>query len=149
MESLLHTLEVAEVCLLVEVGLVETERVDDIDLGLLAVIGLLIAALGGSVGAGVEGLTTDGDLGAVGLEGNTVDLLEVVRVGDELVAADDVLCRLCQFGVLAQTHSFPSSGRKVVVEAVIATYVVDKHVGGVVRSATSVVIRDEVAEDVG
>lgn len=89
----MHTLEVAEVCLLVEAGLVETERVDDIDLGLLGVFGLLLTALGGSVGAGVEGLTTNGDLGAVGLEDNAVDLLEVVRVRDELVAADDVLFR--------------------------------------------------------
>ena len=97
MDSLLHTLKVAKVCLLVEVGLVETERVDDIDLGLLLVVGLLVTALGGGVGAGVEGLTTDGDLGAVGLVGNAVNLLEVVRVGDELVAADDVLCRLGQF----------------------------------------------------
>lgn len=34
---------------------------------------------------------TDGDLGAVGLVGDTVDLLEVVRVGDDLVAGDEVL----------------------------------------------------------
>ena len=81
----------SEVCLLVELGLVELESVDNVDLGLLLVVGILVTALGGSVGTSVEGLTTDGDLGAVGLVGNTVDLLEVVRVGDELVAGDDVL----------------------------------------------------------
>jgi hypothetical protein len=86
-----HTLEVSEVCLLVELGLVELESVDNVDLGLLLVVGILVTALGGSVGTSVEGLTTDGDLGAVSLVGHTVNLLEVVRVGDELVAGDDVL----------------------------------------------------------
>ena len=86
-----HTLEVAKVCLLVEVGLVELESVDNVDLGLHLVVGILVTALGGSVGASVEGLTTDGDLGTIGLVGNAVNLLEVVRVGDELVAGDDVL----------------------------------------------------------
>jgi len=86
-----RTLEVSEVCLLVELSLVELESVDNVDLGLLLVVGILVTALGGSVGTGVEGLTTDGDLGAVGLVGNAVNLLEVVRVGDELVAGDDVL----------------------------------------------------------
>jgi hypothetical protein len=82
---------VSEVCLLVELGLLETESVDNVDLGLLLVVALLLTALGGSVGTSVEGLTTDGDLGAVGLVSHTVNLLEVVRVGDELVTADDVL----------------------------------------------------------
>lgn len=105
----MHTLEVSEVCLLVEVGLVELESVDNVDLGLLLVVGILVTALGGGVGAGVEGLTTDGDLGAVGLVGNAVNLLEVVRVGDELVAGDDVLRRSGQSGVRAQTRSAPPS----------------------------------------
>lgn len=38
-----------------------------------------------------ERLTTDGDLLAVGLIDDTVDLLEVVGVGDDLVVGDDVL----------------------------------------------------------
>jgi hypothetical protein len=87
-----HTLKVAEVGLLVERGLVELERVDDVDLGLLGLVStVLVAALGGSVGAGVEGLTTDGDLGTVGLVDHTIDSLEVVRVRDELVSADNIL----------------------------------------------------------
>ena len=98
-----------EVCLLVEVGLLELESVDNVDLGLLLVVGLLVAALGGSVGASVEGLTTDGDLGAVGLVGNTVNLLEVVRVGDELVTGDDVLYKSDQPSVRAQTQNAPPS----------------------------------------
>ena len=103
-----------EVCLLVEAGLVETERVDNVNLGLLGVIGLLLTALGGSVGAGVEGLTTDGDLGAVGLVDDAVDLLEVVRVRDELVAADDVLCRgFSQFRVRCTDSYCPSLGRMI------------------------------------
>jgi hypothetical protein len=104
-----HTLEVAQVGLLVEVGLVELESVDNVDLGLLLVVGILITALGGSVGASVEGLTTDGDLGAVGLVGNAVNLLEVVRVGDELVTRDDILCKSDQPDVRAQTQSAPPS----------------------------------------
>lgn len=100
-----HTLEVAEVGLLVEVGLLEGERVDDVDLGLLLVIGILVTTLGGGVGAGVEGLTTDGDLGAVGLVDDTADGLKVVRVGDELVAADNVLRKMGQ--LVPRTHSIP------------------------------------------
>ena len=38
-----------------------------------------------------EGLTTDGDLLAVGLVDDTVDLLDVVGVGDDLVVGEDVL----------------------------------------------------------
>lgn len=86
------TLEVTEVGLLVEAGLLETERVDNVDLGLLLVVGtLVVTALGRGVGTGVEALTTDGDLGAVGLVGDAVNGLQVVRVGDELIAADNVL----------------------------------------------------------
>lgn len=86
-----RTLEVAKVGLLVEAGLVQAERVHDIDLGLLGVVDIVAALLGRSVGTSVEGLTTDSDLGAVGLVDNAVDLLEVVGVGDELVVGDDVL----------------------------------------------------------
>ena len=47
------TLEVGEVSLLVEAGLVQAERVDDIDLGLLLVVGTLLLLLGGSIGTSV------------------------------------------------------------------------------------------------
>lgn len=50
------TLEVGEVALLVEAGLVEAERVDDIDLGLDSVVGTLLLLLGGSIGASVWGM---------------------------------------------------------------------------------------------
>lgn len=108
-----HTLEVAEVGLLVELGLVELESVDNVDLGLLLVVGILITALGRSVGASVEGLTTDGDLGAVGLVGDTVNLLEVVRVGDELVTRDDILCKSDQSRCSRSDSECPSFGRTV------------------------------------
>lgn len=47
------TLEVCEVALLVEAGLVQAERVDDVDLGLLLVVGSLLLLLSGSIGTGV------------------------------------------------------------------------------------------------
>jgi hypothetical protein len=47
------TLEVGEVALLVEAGLVQAERVDDIDLSLGLVVGTLLGLLGGSVGTSV------------------------------------------------------------------------------------------------
>ena len=47
------TLEVGQVALLVETGLVEAERVDDIDLGLGLVIGTLLLLLSGGVGTSV------------------------------------------------------------------------------------------------
>jgi hypothetical protein len=107
----IHTLEVCEIALLVKAGSVQTERVDDIDDLLLAVLGTLLSLLGRSVGTSVcvtvslhcccvdqrgagertERLSTNGDLPAVGLVGNAVDQLEVVRVGDDLVIGDDVL----------------------------------------------------------
>ena len=87
------TLEVNKITLLVELGALETERVDnvvDLERGVLE--GLL-ALLGGGVGANVD---LDGALlnhGAVDLVGDAIDLLEIVRVGDDLVAGDDVLSR--------------------------------------------------------
>ena len=98
-----------EVCLLVKAGLVELESVDNVDLGLLGVVGLLLTTLGGSVGTGVEGLATNGDLAAVGLVGDTVNLLEVVRVGDELVTRDNVLYKSGQPDVRAQIQIAPPS----------------------------------------
>jgi hypothetical protein len=106
-----HTLEICEVALLVEAGSVQTERVDDIDDLLLRVLGTFFSLLSRSVGTRVcvavslhcccvgqrgagrrtERLSTNGDLPAVGLVGNAVNLLEVVRVGDDLVVGDDVL----------------------------------------------------------
>ena len=104
------TLEVGQVALLVETSLVQAERVDDIDLGLDGVVGTLLSLLSGSVGTSVcallaplfltaaycgakhtEGLTTDVDLLAVGLVDDTVNLLEIVRVGDDLVTGEDIL----------------------------------------------------------
>ena len=90
----LRTLEVAQVRLLVELGFIQSERVDNIDLGLLLVVGILAGLLGRCVGTSVEALTTDSDLGAVGLVNDAVDLLEVVGVGDQLIAGDDVLRNL-------------------------------------------------------
>lgn len=63
----------------------------DIEDGLAGVVEGLLALLGGWVGANVDCLTTDGDLLAIGLVDDAVDLFEVVRVGDDLVAGDDVL----------------------------------------------------------
>ena len=51
------------------------------------------------MGRHTEGLTTDGDLLAVGLVDGTVNLLEIVRVGDELVTGDDVLREGVSFGL--------------------------------------------------
>ena len=123
-----HTLKVAEVGLLVELGLVELESVDDVDLGLLGLVSaILVAALGGSVGTGVEGLTTDGDLGTVGLVDHTIDSLEVVGVRDELVSADNILRDGGQLG--ARNCKCPSSCRKLPGSG-ISTYLVNEHGGG-------------------
>jgi len=90
--DLLHVrLQVGEVRLLVELGLVQSERVDDIDDLLRRIFGGLLTLLSGRVAANVEALASDGDLLAVGLVDGAVDFLEVVRVGDQLIAGDDVL----------------------------------------------------------
>ena len=96
----------AKVGLLVEAGLVQAERVDNIDLGLLGVFDIVSAFLGRSVGTSIEGLTTDSDLGAVGLVDNAVDLLEVVRVRDELVVGDDVLLYTRSVTVLSPSSAY-------------------------------------------
>ena len=86
-----HTLKVDEVTLLVELGALEAERVDDVvDLDGLVLKGLL-TLLGGGVGTNVD---LDGALlnhGAVGLIGDAIDLLEVIGVRDDLVTGDDIL----------------------------------------------------------
>jgi len=87
----IRTLKVAKISLLVKLGLIQTERVHNIDLGLLVVINIVTALFGRSVGPGVEALAANGDLGAVGLVDDAVDFLEVVRVRDQLVVGDDVL----------------------------------------------------------
>jgi hypothetical protein len=82
-----------EIRLLVERGLVQAERVDDVDDGLRLVLGTLISLLGRGVGADVDVLVSDSDLFAVGLVDYAIDLLEVIRVGDDLVTSDKVLQR--------------------------------------------------------
>ena len=49
----LFTLKVGEVALLVEAGLVQAERVDNVDLGLGRVLGTLLLLLSGSIGTSV------------------------------------------------------------------------------------------------
>jgi hypothetical protein len=95
--------------------------VDNIDDLLQIVLGTLLSLLSGSVGTSIctlisphchvsrlsgagkrtERLSTNGDLPAVGLVGNAIDLLEVVGVGDDLVVGDDVLRP-----VLARTEGY-------------------------------------------
>lgn len=85
-----------KVGLLVELGVGKTERVDDIENGLSTILGVLSSLLGGCVGASVDLNGTKGDVAAVGLVDDTVNLLEVERVGDELVTGDDILRGKCQ-----------------------------------------------------
>jgi len=74
--------------------------VHDVDLGLDTILDVLFALFGRGVGARVEGLAADLDELAVGLVDDTVDFLEVVDVGDDLVVGEDVLLRRvrCQRG---------------------------------------------------
>lgn len=73
----------AEVALLVELGLLKSERVDDIDDLLLGVVDVVTAAVfGGGVGTDVDAVAADGDLCAVGFVDGAVDFFDVVGVGD-------------------------------------------------------------------
>lgn len=80
-----------EVRLLVELGLVQSEGVDDVNHGLGLVLGIVSRVLGGSVGSNVDVANANADLLAVGLVDDIVDQLDVVGVGDELITSDDVL----------------------------------------------------------
>ena len=53
------TLEVCEVALLVEAGLVQAEGVDDVNLGLDVVFGSLLLLLLGSIGTGVYNMSVN------------------------------------------------------------------------------------------
>lgn len=88
-----------EIALLVELGRVQAERIDNVDDSLLGVVDIVAAFLSRGVCANVDVVASDGDLLAVGLVDSAVDFLEVVGVGDDLVAGDEVLrtCR-CQLG---------------------------------------------------
>lgn len=94
-----RTLQVSQVALLVELGLVQAEGMHDIEDSLGALVDALISLLGRGVGANVNVLVADGDLLAVGLVDGAINLLEVVAVGDDLVARDDVLIG-CERGQL-------------------------------------------------
>jgi hypothetical protein len=87
-----HTLEIAEILLLVEAGLLKTEAVYDIDDSLCRVLdSLLIATFSRRVSTDVEVLSSDLDLCAVDFVDNTANLLEGIGVGDDLVTGESVL----------------------------------------------------------
>lgn len=66
---------------------------DDIDNGLRSVLDIVTSFLGRGVGANVDVVGADGDSRAVGFIDDTVNLLEVVGVGNDLVVSEDVLWR--------------------------------------------------------
>lgn len=88
-----HTFKICKITLLVELCLVQSEGVDNIDNGLRSVLDLFASFFSRSVGANVDVVGADGDSRAVGFVNNTVNLLEVVGVGDDLVVGEDVLWR--------------------------------------------------------
>ena len=81
----------SEVALLVELRLLQTEGVDDVDDLLGGIVDVVAGFFRGGVGTDVDGLAADGDLLAVGFVDGAVDFLDAVGVGDELVAGEDVL----------------------------------------------------------
>jgi len=91
--DLLHvSLEMAEILLLVERGLLETETVDSIDFCFdVFVDGFVITAFGRWVASYVEGFTTNPDLLAVGFIDYAINFLQIVGIGGDLVVGDDVL----------------------------------------------------------
>lgn len=83
-------LEVAEVLLLVERGLLETERMHNVDDLLSAVLEGLGLLLGRGVSSNVDLALGDDNLGGVELDDDIVDLLGLVCVGAELITRNDV-----------------------------------------------------------
>lgn len=83
-----------KVCLLVELSVGQAERVHNVENGLGAILGVLCGLLGRCVGTSVDLDGAQGDVTAVGLEDDAVNLLEVEGVRDQLVAGDNVL-RMC------------------------------------------------------
>lgn len=91
--DLLHVaLDVRDVGLLVEGGLLETGVVDNVvDLdGVLALVGV-VTTLGAGVGTNVDiGTLLDLDHGGIDLVDNVVDLLEVESAGEKLVTGENI-----------------------------------------------------------
>jgi hypothetical protein len=71
------------------------------DLLFLIVDTLFLASFGRWVATNVKTLTTDANLLAVGFVCYSVNLFEVVRVGDDLVVGDEVLFEWEESGELA------------------------------------------------
>ena len=69
----------------------QTEAVGDVQDGLRLVLELFLTVLGRWVAADVEALATNADFLAVGFVDGAVNQLDIVRVGDDLVAGDNVL----------------------------------------------------------
>jgi hypothetical protein len=82
-----------QVALFVELCLVQAETVNDVNDRLRLVVHGFFAVLGRRIAADIEGLAANGNLFAIGLVDGTINLLEVIRVGDDLVVGDDVLCK--------------------------------------------------------
>ena len=68
-----HTLEMTQITLLVEARLLQSETMSDIEDGLGGIIEGFFSLFGGRVGTDVDGLTTDGDLLAVGFVDDVVN----------------------------------------------------------------------------
>ena len=115
----------------------QTEGVDDVvDLSDLVIGTLLVAALGRGVSTDIERFTADVDHGAVDFVDDIVDVLEVVRVGDDLVAGDEVLERKSAKFVakkpLVESQALPREKRRnrAAVFFRRATYSEDNHFEG-------------------
>jgi hypothetical protein len=119
---------VGQVALFVKLGLVQAETVNDVNDRLRVVVHCFFAVLGRRVAADVEGLAANGNLFAIGLVDGPVNLLEVIRVGDDLVVGDDVLCEEMAISMAPYGDLRLAKSRRPKVTSV--AYFVDNHYGG-------------------
>ena len=104
----------------------QAERVRNIEHLLRGILDALLSLLSGRIGADVDVVAANADLLAVALVRDAVDLLEVVRVRDDLVAGDDVLADRGH-SVLAKRHSGTIRSHFLTSKAHYWTYRVDNH----------------------
>jgi hypothetical protein len=83
---------VRKIGLFVERSLLQTETVGNVQNGLRSIFdAFFLSAFSRRIATDIKALSSNVDFGAVSFVGNAVNLLEIVRIGNDFVAGDNIL----------------------------------------------------------